>query len=101
MENTDLFILGEKEVNSSIISRFIEINSIDRTLSSYQCLTFEEKNYGVELFDYKNNSGPLAEYFDSTKIEENYYVFFNKSSIHISENTDQYAIKLIKDLLEQ
>ena len=104
-KNYDIAILPESFLKRVAIPRFyIELDTtlINETFGVQKYYQFESKNFGIEIFNKDDIDDGLIKYTKKDVTPENYYLFINKSSLHMGEINDSSrsgGINVIKRLL--
>lgn len=101
--SSDIVLLPEIVIDDSfIVSNFIPLKDIsDLTFekeSSY-CPSFDQQPYGQIIHKKGDSSGDYFSFFDSEHEDMNYYLFFNRNSIHLKKEWN--TICLFSSILEE
>lgn len=103
----DIAILPESQFRESDIQYYEKINQeiLESSFGEMEYFRVNNNIYGIKVYDAETNTGLLTDYImyeDSDALEEDYYLFFSNSSIHLgSLNDSDYdgVYVILKELL--
>ena len=89
----DLFILPESKATEALPYYLeLDIEKVKHSFGNVEFYQSEGKFLGIKIYDYESDTGKLKEYISYYNQEvvpkENYYLFFNKESLHLGSWND-------------
>ncbi len=108
ISNCDFSIVNEKQFRESDIQYYLDLEE-DKILSYFgeqEYYFVNDKIYGIKIYDGKTKVGILNDLitYDGEESEDDYYLFFNKDSMHLGElnsSVDDKAIQVIQSMFEK
>lgn len=104
----DMAIVAESQFRESDIQYYEKINQekFEGSFGVFDYYRVNDDIYGVKVYDSETNQGILTDYiaFEDEGFEEDYYLFFSNSSIHLGPlNDSQYdgLYEILKELLNK
>ena len=104
----DFSIVNEKQFRESDIQYYLTLN--EETLVDYfgeqEYYCVNDQIYGIKIYDGETKKGILSDLvtFEGEDLNDDYYLFFHKDSVHLgnlNSSRDDKAIQIIQSMLEK